>query len=184
MDAGVTRSLLLGVSAAAGCFLLISTMVLVGMRRIYIDKETKQPIEFEFPIIGKVKSQTPALFLIAAGVLLVLYPIGKAGTGHAVIDGEFSAQGSSVSVSVLALPQQFEASLDAAGKFTMTVPLVPDGNYRIKYEVDRQIVAEQAGTLVNNHITLTPVQYVPPPAVAVNAIKEVPDDVLKKVGIQ
>ena len=69
-----SQGTLLLVSQIAGIFLLVATMLLVGFRRIYIDAETKEPITFEIPIFGKVKSQTPAVVLIIVGAFMVVYP--------------------------------------------------------------------------------------------------------------
>jgi len=181
MTFAVTRSLLLGVSAAAGFFLLAATMLLVGMRRIYIDKETKKPIEFEFPIIGKVKSQTPALFLIAGGMLLVVYPIQQSGPDQVTIQGTVTAP-PGVRVDVVAVPQQFQTTLYTSGPFSMTVPLIPNANYRVQYQAGG-VIADQQGVLVKDQILVTPWNYGAPPADSITPVKEVSDAELQKLGI-
>ncbi|MGA2269014.1 MAG: hypothetical protein ABSH44_11150 [Bryobacteraceae bacterium] len=184
MPALGTQSFLLFVSQIAGILLLVSTMLLVGLRRIYIDKETNQPIEFEFPLLGKVKTQVPALFLIAAGVLLVIFPLQKGGADQATIEGSITAPEKSATVIVLAVPQQYQTTVDASGPFSMNVPLIGNAQYRVKFEIDRQIVAEQQGELVKNRIQLKPVVYVPPPRMDGKSVKGVSDETLKTLGIQ
>jgi hypothetical protein len=66
----------------------------------------------------------------------------------------------------------------------MTVPWLPEGNYRVKYEINREIIAEQAGELREKRIVLKPVHYIPPAQPEFQAVKEVPDNVLEKAGIQ
>ena len=69
------NSIILLLAAVAGAIVMISTMVLIGMRRIYVDKETKEVTEIDFPLLGKMKTQSPALFLIAVGLMLTGYAV-------------------------------------------------------------------------------------------------------------
>ncbi len=64
-------------SAISGAFVIIGGIVLIGKRKIYIDQATKKPIEFELPLFGKFKSNTPALALFFFGTFLITYPIMK-----------------------------------------------------------------------------------------------------------
>jgi hypothetical protein len=185
MPAFGAQSFLLLISQIAGSILLVFTMALVGFRRIYIDRETTRPIEFEFPLIGKVRSQAPALFLIAAGVLLVMYPLTKGGADQATIEGEIKAQGKPVTVLVFAVPQEYQMTVDGSGPFSMHVPLIPGTEYRVKFEIAQQIVSDQPGKLANNHIKLKPLEYTPSDASLIKPIKEgISDESLKALGIK
>ena len=74
------NSIILLLAAVAGAIVMISTMVLIGMRRIYVDKETKEVTEIDFPLLGKMKTQSPALFLIAVGFMLTGYAVYQGAT--------------------------------------------------------------------------------------------------------
>jgi hypothetical protein len=61
----------------AGFVMVVGGMWLIWKEKIYIDRETKQPIEIELPIIGKLKTNVPALALFVIGFVLCIYPMLK-----------------------------------------------------------------------------------------------------------
>ena len=65
------------VSGFTGAAIIIGGIWLIFKEKIYIDKETKHPIGFELPLLGKFKSNTPALALFFIGAFLIVYPIWK-----------------------------------------------------------------------------------------------------------
>jgi hypothetical protein len=46
-------------------------------QKVYIDKETKQPTDINIPLVGRMKTNYPALIFVVAGVLLVYLAMGK-----------------------------------------------------------------------------------------------------------
>jgi hypothetical protein len=180
------------VAQGAGILLLVSIVWLLFKRVIYVDATTKQPIEFELPILGKLKSQNPviALVLIAAG--LTLYPLRLSDQARsarlakyaesATIEGEVETT-KPVTVTIVPLPR-FQETLQASGPFTMAVPIIPDVAYRAWFSVDGKIANDQSFKLGNNAAKLAKFTYAgetaPPPLVTK---KEVPDADLKEHGI-
>jgi hypothetical protein len=61
----------------AGFIMVVGGMWLIWKEKIYIDRETKEPIEIELPIIGKLKTNIPALVLFVIGFVLCIYPMLK-----------------------------------------------------------------------------------------------------------
>lgn len=57
--------------------MVVGGMWLIWKEKIYIDRETKQPIEIELPIVGKLKTNIPALVLFVIGFVLCIYPMLK-----------------------------------------------------------------------------------------------------------
>ncbi len=60
---------------AAGLIVLVGGLILVGKGKVLIDKETKQVVDIELPVLGKIKTNVPALVYFIMGVLMVLYPL-------------------------------------------------------------------------------------------------------------
>jgi hypothetical protein len=161
------HSIILLLTAISGAVVLLGTMLLIGMRRIYIDKETNQPTEFEFPLLGKMKTQTPALFLIAVGCMLSAYSGYQAAalskqsvsaTVPGTLDGEIQLDGAKATVLVLAVPSQYQHARQSSGKFSLALQLLPNSDYQVKYEVDQYVFPVQAD-FSNNHIRAHPFHY-------------------------
>jgi hypothetical protein len=122
------QSYIVPAAELAGFVLLLSTMILLGMRRIYIDSQTKEPTEFEIPLIGKVKTQAPVLFLIAAGVGLIAYSVRESKVPtiqSGTLTGDVDLRGAKATVLVLAIPTQYQDSREVSGPFSIPVPLIP-----------------------------------------------------------
>jgi len=77
-------------SAISGAFVIIGSIVLIWKQKIYIDSETKKPIEFQLPLLGKFRSNTPALALFFFGTFLITYPIIKMRAPDLHLDGEIT----------------------------------------------------------------------------------------------
>jgi hypothetical protein len=180
-----SQSYIFATAELAGVVLLVSTMLLIGMRRIYIDSQTKEPTEFEIPLIGKVKTQAPALVLIAAGVFLIVYAIHESKAPSiqwGTLKGEVDLGGASATVLVLAIPDKYQYSQEVSGPFSISVPLIPGANYQVKYEVDRHIWQVDSSVL-NGVITTDKFTYQPPVPLDVQPVKDISDEELKKLRI-
>jgi hypothetical protein len=139
------QSSLLITTQAAGLFLLVSTMLLIGLRRIYLDAKSKQPIEFEFPVLGKVKSQAPAFALVLVGAGMVLLPLSKMNPDEVTIEGQVDSGGRPIGMVIVPVPQ-YQQSFDASGPFQHALPLLQNcSGYRVKFLVDKQVIDDQAG---------------------------------------
>jgi len=162
------HSIILVLTAVSGAVILFATMLLIAMRRIYVDKETNQATEFDFPLLGKIKTQTPALFLVAVGGMLSAYSSYQAAelwkqsiisTIPGTLDGEIQLDGAKATVLVLAVPSQYENARQSSGKFSLPVQLLPNSDYQVKYEVDQQVFPVQT-EISANHIQAHPFHYV------------------------
>jgi hypothetical protein len=182
-----TEGLLMVISAISGVFLLACTMLLVGLRRIYFDQTTKEPILIEIPLIGKLRTQAPALALIFVGAVLVVYPTMKTGPDMVTIDGDVSALTKSMNVVVVAEPT-FEQTLNSSSHYHLRIPALKDTSFRVKFIVDKEIIADQYVSVVKGSATLKPLTYEPPPEERtlhsrITPKKEVSDAKLRSLGI-
>jgi hypothetical protein len=118
--------------ALAGfCFLLGFVALLV--QKIYIDGTTNQPTEIELPLIGKLKTNFPALAFVLIGAFVACFTWSKTselGQEQWVITGSFQAPpGKAVKweEGALALvPKSFEGAPEKGGGFQITAP-IPKG---------------------------------------------------------
>lgn len=117
-------------------------MLLVGLRRIYFDKETKQPIEIDIPIFGKLKTQAPAFALVVVAACLVMYPLFRSRPDLVTVRGDIDTGGKAVTILVVAVPQ-YQMTLDRGRAFHIPVPILKDSTYRVKFIVEGRIVADQ-----------------------------------------
>jgi len=178
---------LLVTTQIAGIVLLIGTMILLFFRRIYLDAETKQSIKVTLPIFGEISTQAPVIILVLIGALMVVYPAIQKRQDMVSVEGEINTGGKSVTVLVVAVPD-YVFSQDASGKFNMRIPLLAtNANYRVKYIVDKRIIADDLATLKDGQIKLKAVEWAPPVEDSgmsrIPIKKEVSDEELRKLSI-
>ena len=61
----------------AGLIMIVGGIWLLAKQKIYLDRETKEPIDVELPGGMKVKANSPALALFLVGFIPLLYPVYK-----------------------------------------------------------------------------------------------------------
>jgi hypothetical protein len=66
-----------------GLYLLSALAIVLGFiallaQRVYLDRETNTPVEVSLPILGRIKTNYPALVLFLAGVAMALYAFNEA----------------------------------------------------------------------------------------------------------
>lgn len=96
-------------------------------QKTYIDRHTRQPTEIELPLVGKMKTNAPALAFVFLGVAVALVAFEKSYPPKKV---EWTVQGSFKKVpgkqidwptGTLALhPTDFKPEVSTAGTFTIT----------------------------------------------------------------
>jgi hypothetical protein len=182
-----SKTLLLLISEAAGIILLISVVFLLYKRRVFLDAATGQPVEIEFPVLGKLKTQSPVIAMVVVGAAMVLYPATRSPVDLITVEGDVEKTGGkTVTVTVVPVPQ-FQTVVDAdSSHFMFKIPAVADASYRVKFIVDRTIRGDQSITLGHGNAKLAPFSYVPDssePAISITPTKEVPDELLKKIGV-
>jgi hypothetical protein len=77
MDARVALYYLV---AVAGFVMVVGGMWLIAKQKIYIDRESKQPVEIKLPLGVSVKSNYPALALFVLGFFPLVYPLQQINT--------------------------------------------------------------------------------------------------------
>ena len=182
----ISANLLLLVAQGAGCFLLASVVWLLHNRRIYVDADTKEPIEFDLPVIGKLKTQNPVIMLFLIGAGLVMGPVWLSNGEltpykQATVEGEIETN-KPVTVTVVPLPR-FQATLQGSGPFKMLIPVMPEVNYRVWFSVDGRIATDQGFDLGPDGAKLAKFKYLGEPSAPPVVKKEVSDADLRAAGI-
>jgi hypothetical protein len=136
-----------------GAILLVFTLFLLYKGRVYLDKETRQPIEFEFPVIGKVKSQSPAFLMILVGAAMVVAPIPWRDPPKYPLEGEISAGDKSVTMQIVAVPH-YQLTQHGPGRFEIRIPQLSDASYRAQFLIDKRVVLDQEARLENGRFRL------------------------------
>jgi hypothetical protein len=108
----------------SGILLLLSTVILLFFRRVYLDSSTKEPIAFTLPLIGKISTQAPVIVLILVSTFMVVYPISRSGPDRVNLHGHIETGGTHVSAIVVAVPD-YQFGQDAASDDYSLVPVQP-----------------------------------------------------------
>jgi len=179
----LSQQVLLLLSQASGALLLVSVVWLLNNRRIYLDRDTKQPIEFEFPVLGKLKTQNPVLAMILVAAGLIVYPISASRTDQVTVNGFVETDGKPVTVTIVPMPL-LQQTFQSTSPVKMQVPVLPDVNYRALFSVDRRIESDTAVDLEQRKLAdfrySSPTAFTPP----VTPKKEVSDAELLRLGIR
>lgn len=180
----ISENPLLLFAQGAGILLLLSVILLLYNRRIYVDADTKEPIQFELPIVGKLKTQNPVIILFLIGAGLVLYPVYLSTIAcgeQATVEGEIGVTSKPVTVSVVPLPR-FQVTLQRGGQFKMQIPLMQGVNYRAYFIVDGNILIDQGFELSPNGAKLPNIKFDLPVPSVVMGEPSVPPVVTKEVS--
>jgi hypothetical protein len=181
-----TETLLI-ITQMAGILLLLSTVILLFFRRIYLDSTTKEPISFKLPVLGEFSTQAPVIALILIAAFMVVYPISRSGPDRVVIHGHMETGGKHVEAVVVAVPDYEFGQDSESDDYSLRIPLLPTtATYRVMFIVDKRVIDDQWAMLQNGRIELKPVRWNPPPKSAEDSIvpkKEVSDEQLKALAI-
>lgn len=147
----------------AGLVMVVGGIWLLAKQKVYLDHETKQPIEVEMPGGIRLKANSPALALFLIGFVPLLYPVQKLNPKnyHVVentrISGSFDPQTDAVVVyaSVAQDPLQPHER-----KFSLTAPFVADedADYKMLLISNNFVLGETRATRKdskNGEIVLT-----------------------------
>ena len=132
--------------AASGVFMIVGGIWLIYKEKIFIDKESKEPIEVSSPL-GSFKSNYPALALFALGFFPLVYPIYSINNlrdfvrVHTVhIKGPVHAS----AYPVLVYAARAQDAVTADGEFQVPVPYLDsyDNEYKILLVVNGHVIDE------------------------------------------
>jgi len=116
-------------AALAGLTMIVGGIWLVYKQKIYIDRATNQvTTEIDIPLVGKFKTNVPALALFALGFVPLLYPIYKSQTQYLTIHGKVTSQ--LYPVVVYAVVDMNAIQHD--GQFNLPLPVLQNPNYAPK----------------------------------------------------
>lgn len=65
------------VASGIGVLLILLGFIALLKQRTYIDTRTKEPVEIEIPILGKMKTNYPALVFVFLGCVMTVIGVGK-----------------------------------------------------------------------------------------------------------
>ena len=106
----------------AGFVMVIGGIWLLYKQKIYIDRETKQITEVEFPLGIKFKTNIPVLALFALGFVPLIYPIMKSTEIAQEMEIQGGVESDDFSVPVIVYAAIQEDTLHRSGDFTLRVP--------------------------------------------------------------
>ena len=125
-------SLPMYIAAAIAVLMIVLGFVALLKQKVYLDNETRQPVSFEIPFVGKMTANVPALAFVFLGFALAVYGIQKYAhkdvkwmiTGTLKPDKPVANwQGTHLRV----FPIDIDAKVDAAtGRFSFEL-LIPEG---------------------------------------------------------
>lgn len=133
-------------TSLAGLVMVVGGIWLIYKEKIYIDRESQQPILIETPL-GKFKSNYPALALFALGFFPLVYSLHQVNSidifvkvDKVRIRGLIEAN----AYPVLVYAARGQDSLNANGEFHLRVPYVVNGDddYKILLVVNGHVLDE------------------------------------------
>ncbi|MFI5184161.1 MAG: hypothetical protein ACHQNV_07180 [Vicinamibacteria bacterium] len=142
------RTVLYYASALAGIAMLLGGMILVSRGKILIDKETKEVIDIELPVLGRLKTNLPRLVFFLMGLVLVLYPVMQARNMNPMVPvhGEAEAMTGQVMVYVAFGPAIIEKEVS---DFSLDVPFEASTPYHVLFVANSQVISHQGITPVS-----------------------------------
>lgn len=152
------------IAQAAGAVLLGGVLALLWKGRIYLDSKTHQPTEFEFPVLGKFKTQSPVIALVLIAAVLVIYPIVQAGPAEGTLTVPIEASGQTVTVRLVPVPT-YQLTVDSSGTYPLKFPMLRNtSTYLALYEIDHHIIDSRSVEMKHGKLALPPFEWDAPAA--------------------
>ena len=131
--------------SVAGFVMIVGGIWLIYKEKIYIDRESQQPVEINTPL-GGFKSNYPALALFALGFFPLVYPIYALRdlVDYVKVD-KVSIRGPVEATTYPALVYAARSidSLSKSGEFRVPVPFIGEDDYRILLVVNGRVFGEE-----------------------------------------
>ena len=128
----------------AGMVMIVGGIWLIYKEKIYIDRESKQPIEINTPL-GNFKSNYPALALFALGFVPLIYPIYSLNklVGYVKVDTvRIKGPVETSAYPALVYAARAQDSLTKNGEFRVPVPYIGNDDYRLLLVVNGRVFDE------------------------------------------
>jgi hypothetical protein len=149
----------------AGLLLLVGVLFLLYKRVVFIDRHTERAVEFELPVLGRIRTQSPVLALAAFGVAMVTYPVYLSTRGQQSIElsGSLDTGGRSAEILVVAMPSYQTSIHKPVGEqsFSLPIPLLPNTTYRVRVFVDEILVADAPTKMEAGALKVPPIVWKP-----------------------
>lgn len=110
---------------AAGIIMVGGGIWLIMKQKIYLDSSTKQAVEVELPLFGKLRTNVPALGLFVLGIVPLIYPMQKLTTRYLQVEQVLNSDDLPVAVYVAVLSKPVPQN----GKFKVSVPIIDSPDY-------------------------------------------------------
>jgi hypothetical protein len=139
-----SRIALYYVCSAAGFVMVVGGIWLIYKQKIYIDRESQQPVEIKTPL-GDFKSNYPALALFVLGFFPLVYPIYalQGLVGYVKVDTvRIRGPVEATAYPVLVYATRALDSLSKSGEFRVPVPFIGDDDYRVLLVVNGRVFDE------------------------------------------
>jgi hypothetical protein len=130
--------------SVAGFVMIVGGIWLIYKEKIYIDRESKQPVEINTPV-GNFKSNYPALALFALGFVPLIYPIYALSTLVEYVKVETKQIRGPVETGAypaLVYAARAQDSLNKNGEFRFPVPFIGSDDYRLLLVVNGRVLDE------------------------------------------
>lgn len=114
------------VCSLAGFCMILGGVWLIYREKIYLNSETKEVMEVQLPLFGKIKTNIPALGLFLIGFFPLIYPIYKSRPQYVTVS-QPSVKSSIHPVDVYVVVH--EEKLDQDDQLTIEVPVLSTEDY-------------------------------------------------------
>lgn len=109
----------------AGVLMVVGGIWLIYKEKIYLDPSTKEVLNVEVPLIGKLQTNVPALGLFIIGLIALIYPIVKVTTPYLQVEQVVNSDDHPVAVYVAVQAK----ILHKDGKLVVSVPVLDSPGY-------------------------------------------------------
>lgn len=137
----LSEILLYYVCAAAGFIMIAGGIFMIYKQKIYIDRESQQVTEIETPLLGKFRTNVPALVLFVLGFIPLIYPLWLLRQFADQIEIVGAVKSTAYPVYVYAVTGV--DTVRGERQFGLTVPLSAK-EYRILYMAGNAVVEDRA----------------------------------------
>jgi hypothetical protein len=129
-------------SSLAGLVMIVGGIWLIYSQKIYIDSQSKEITEIDIPLVGKFKTNVPALVLFALGFIPLIYPLVQLAGMIKEVTIQGNVKANAHPVLVYAVANSDSVLSDEA--FSIKVPLLGSAvDYRILYLVGNKLDQSQ-----------------------------------------
>jgi hypothetical protein len=141
------------IGIVTGAILLLGALGILGFGKRMYDVATREVIQLDVPIFGRIRSSSPFIIFAFIGFTLIIVCTGRVPAEQFInIDGSISTQ-KPVDIYFVAVPLS-QYHQDFSGSFHTRVPKINDAQYRAKFVIDKEVVDDKELNVVKGQATL------------------------------